>query len=383
MYKHKQPVRILHVLHSMDRGGAEAMIMNLFRNIDRTKVIFDFLLSEDKEGSMEAEIRALGGRIYKVPLMTMTNPFPYLKGLNTFFKNHHTEYRIVHSHTSSKSTFPLYYAKKYGIPVRIAHSHNNRSLMNIDGFVRNILKYPLKKVANRYFACAKVPAEWLYGKSFCKHHDVKVIYNAIDTSQFRYDDSIRNNLRTVLGLSPDELVVGNVGRIAPQKNHDFILKVFVELLKSRQDKPTKLLLIGDGPLKADIERKIRDYNIEDNVILTGNVNNVHEYLQALDVLLFPSLFEGLPVVVVEAQCAGLLCVVSKYAITDEVGLTDLVHYVSLDDSPAIWSNKILENIPYDRRDTVEDIQRGGYDIVESAKNMTEFYVNEYINSESK
>lgn len=380
MYK---PIRILHILHSMDRGGAEAMIMNLFRNIDRTKVVFDFLLSEDKEGAMEAEILALGGRIYKIPLMTMTNPFPYLKGLDSFFKKHHAEYKVVHSHTSSKSTFPLYYAKKYGIPVRIAHSHNNKSLKNLDGFIRNILKCPLKIVANRYFACAKVPAEWLYGKSFCQKHDVRVIYNAIDTTQFRYDESVRTNIRAQLGISSDELVIGNVGRLAPQKNHAFILKIFLELLKSRQNKPTRLLLIGDGPLRPEIEQQIRDYRIEDKVILTGNVNNVHEYLQALDVLLFPSLFEGLPVVVVEAQCAGLLCFVSKYAITDEISLTDLVHYVSLDEPPTVWCHKIEENIPYDRCDKVEDIRRGGYDIVESAKNMTEYYINEYINCESK
>lgn len=373
----KKPIRILHVLHSMDRGGAEAMIMNLYRNIDRSKVIFDFLLSEAKEGTMEAEIRALGGCIYKVPLMTITNPFPYLKGLNEFFKKHGCEYRIVHSHTSSKSTFPLYYAKKYGIPVRISHSHNNRSLPNLDGFIRNILKYPLKKVANRYFACARVPAEWLYGKTFCDKHQVKIVCNAIDTEVFRYNESKREQVRKQLKFQPDELVIGNVGRLAPQKNHKFIIDIFLELLKSRQGRPTKLVFIGDGPLRTEIETQIRNNHLADKVILTGNVNNVPDYLQALDVLLFPSIFEGLPVVVVEAQCAGLLCIASQEAITNEVSLTDLVHYVSLNESPSVWSRVILDNIPYKRKNTVEYIRHGGYDIIESAMDMTNYYVSEY------
>ena len=372
-----EKIRVLHCLHSMNLGGAETMLMNLFRQIDKNKIVFDFLLTDQtKEGAYEAEIIQLGGRIYKIPVMKVYNPFSYLKALDVFFKNHNQEYRIVHSHTSSKSVFPLYYAKKWGIPIRIAHSHNNHCLHNFDGLIRYILKAPLKKCANNYFACAKVPAEWLYGSSFCKEHDITILYNAIDTNKYLYNSIIRESMRNALGILKNELVIGHVGRFSYQKNHEFLIDIFSEIIK--MNPKSKLLLVGDGPIKKDIVDLTKKYELEEFVIFAGNVNNVPDYLQAMDVFLFPSRFEGLPVCMVEAQCTGLACVTSKEAVTTEVKITDdLVHYCSLNDSPGYWAKTVLDTIPYNRTSRDAEVKKCGYDIKETSSFLQNFYTEKY------
>lgn len=371
-----EQIRILHCLHSMHQGGAEAMLMNLFRQIDKTKLVFDFLLTDmSKEGTYEKEIRSLGGRIYKIPVMTISNPIPYLRALDSFFRNHNKEYRIVHSHTSSKSFFPLYYAKKWGIPVRISHSHNNRSLPNLDGFIRNILKFPLKKVANNYFACAQIPAEWLYGKEFCRTHHVRIIYNAIDTDKYLYNEEMRKQLRNQIGVEDSRLVIGHVGRFSYQKNHLFLIDIFEKIKEINPD--AILLLVGDGEKRDELKLKIKKLGLNDSVVFTGNVNNVQDYLQAMDVFVFPSLFEGLPVCMVEAQCTGLACVTSSEAVTKEVCITENVRYCSLNDTPQIWAKTIISMIPYRRESRNLEVKEHGYDIVKSTLDLQNFYIKKF------
>lgn len=374
-----EKIRILHCLHSMHQGGAEAMLMNLFRQIDKSKIVFDFLLTDmSKEGTYEKEILSLGGRIYKIPVMTISNPIHYLKALNNFFKNHHDEYRIVHSHTSSKSAFPLYYAKKWGIPVRIAHSHNNRSLHNLDGFIRNLLKYPLKKVANNYFACAQISAEWLYGKEFCQTHDVQIIYNAIDTNNFLFNKDKREQIRKQMGIDNCNIVIGNVGRFSYQKNHSFLIDIFAKLKDINPD--AILLLVGDGEKRDEIKLKVDHLGMNDSVIFTGNVTNVRNYLLAMDVFLFPSLFEGLPVCMVEAQCTGLACVTSTEAVTKEVCITDNVKFCSLNNEPKVWAETVISLIPYHRESRDAEVKEHGYDIVKSALDLQVFYMKKFQES---
>lgn len=375
-----EPLRVLHILSGMNLGGAEAMIMNYYRNIDRNKIQFDFLLTIKKRGAYCDEIEKLGGRIYNISPAGIKTIFFYLWDINHFFKQH-KEYKIIHSHTSSKSVFPLCIAKINKIPVRVCHSHNSQSESGLKGWVRDFLKIPLKLVATDFLACSKKSAEWLYGKNYLNDGKVKIIYNAIDTKKYLFDKEIRKLVRNKFSIE-NKFVVGHIGRFNFQKNHDFLLDIFGEIHKKYPD--SMLMLIGDGELHQNIERKIDMLKLRDNVILTGFRTDVHDLLQAMDVFLLPSHFEGLPVSIVEAQASGLPCIISN-CVTKEIEFTDLIFYVSLKQSAITWADKVLkvnvENAD-SRKNTYELIRRAKYDICESAKMLENFYIERAMENES-
>lgn len=371
---HSQPIRILHILHGMGQGGAETMIMNYYRSLDRNQVQFDFLLTSDQKGAYEDEIVKLGGRVYRVPLLTKLTPWKYLSAINHFFKEH-PEYRIVHSHTSSKSTFPLWIAKRNHVPVRISHSHIAKSEKGMNGHIRDFLKPFLKKVATDFFACGEDAAIWLYGKKFCDCHEIVVLNNAIHSSLYRENEAVRKEMRTKLNLE-GHFVVGHVGRFFPQKNHTFIVDVFQAIYEKNPS--ARLVLVGDGNLRSEIEEKILGLGLQDTVILTGNVPDVYNYMQAMDVFLFPSHYEGLPLVLIEAQAAGLKCFSSAGAVTEEVNLTGLVEYIPLSHPVDEWADQILEYAGgYKRKDTYEEIVKSGYDAEAAVKWLQNFYLQKY------
>ncbi len=364
-------VRILQVLHSMDRGGAENAIMNYYRHVDRDKIQFDFLLTEPKKCHFEDEITSLGGNVYRVPQLQMIKPFAYLKAVSLFFDNH-PEYKIVHSHTSSKSVFPLWIAKKKGIPVRISHSHNTKSENGLRGWIRNGLKWFLKRVATHFCACGNEAAIWLYGQKTFNAGKVTVVPNVIECSWFDYNEQTRNKIRSQLQIGDDTIVLGCVARFSPQKNLSFLIDIFNDFHAKINN--SVLLLLGDGDLKEQIVERINYHHLENSVLLTGVVPNVSDYEQAMDIYLMPSLFEGLPLSLIEAQISGLKCFVST-GVPQEADKTGLVSFIPLEKGSQYWTSHIIKQISYNRRGHLKELQEAGYDAEVSAITLQEFYLS--------
>ena len=373
-------IRVLHILHSMNRGGTEAMLMNYFRNIDRSRVQFDFLLTESRKCQYEDEIEKLGGRVFRVPRLSLRNPFPYISGVRRFM-NEHKEYSIVHSHTSSKSAVPLWIAKRCGVPVRVCHVHSSNSGRGFEGCLRGILGIWLKKVATDFFACGEGAAACWYGGNFVGKKDVEIIHNAIDTNILRYNIDVRADMRHKLTFGDTDFVLGMVSRFHPVKNHMFSLKLMRQLTKNGIK--VKLLLVGDGELRPEIEETIEELGIGNNVVMVGVVPDVHTYLQAMDVLLMPSFNEGLPVSLVEAQTNGLPCIVST-GVPKEADVTGNVTFLPLNVNE--WSESLLSMIKEKiGRDScaVNKVRDAGYDIIIEGKKLERWYLDKYkrVNNE--
>lgn len=365
-----RPVRILHVVTYMGRGGLETMLMNYYRHIDRNKIQFDFLVHRAFEADYDKEIESLGGRIYRLPRL---NPFrkEYLNTLDAFFEEHKEEYRIVHSHLDCMAGVPLKYAKKNGIPVRIAHAHNSNQTKDFKYIIKLLCKKNIKMYATDLFACGEEAGRWMFnGRIF------NVLNNAIDAEKYLYSYQSRKEVRKELRIADDILVIGHVGRFAPQKNHKFIIKIFSEVLKQKNN--AVLLLVGDGELKKDIEELTRNLGIYEKIIFAGVRSDVPRLLQAMDIFLFPSNYEGLPVSIIEAQAAGLPCLISD-KVPIECKKTDLVSQIVLGDETAIWVKHILGESKRIRRNTVEEIKKSGFDIIENAKWLEKFYEDKYKN----
>lgn len=365
-------IRILHILHSMNRGGAEAMLMNYYRNIDRDQIQFDFLLTEQNHCIFEDEILAMGGKVYRVPLLTLSNPMPYISGVKRFLKEH-PKYQIVHSHTSSKSAVPLWVAKCCGVPVRICHSHNNKSETGISGAIRDFLKYPLRKVATDFFSCGDEAARWLYGETITKSGIVHVLRNAINIEQFAFNAEIRKEIRQWCNISNETIVLGMVARFSHQKNHLFALDVLKSLLDLRCN--VKLMLVGDGELREEIQLKATQLNVIDQIIIVGVVPNVHEYLQVMDVVLMPSFNEGLPVSIIEAQASGVKCILSN-GVPKEVDVSGNVAFLPLEIDQWVAS---IKNVKLGWRDVeaADKVKKAGYDIKYAAKGLQNWYLEKY------
>ena len=360
-----EPKRVLQVVTHMNRGGLETMLMNYYRQMDRSRVQFDFLTHREGEKDYDAEIRALGGRIYHVPPV---NPFggSYLRSLDAFFAEH-PEYRVVHSHLDCMSAPVLRAAKKHGVPVRLAHSHNTNQAKD--------LKYPIKlwskrKIAGEatgLFACGENAGRWMFGGA-----DFRVLPNAIDAAAYRADETVRQAVRSELDLE-DAVVLGHVGRFSEPKNHPFLIDFFAEAAK--REPKARLLLIGGGEGRSAAEEKAQALGLADKVLFLGVRSDVQRLLQAVDVFVFPSLYEGLPVSLVEAQAAGLPCVISD-RVPQESVLTDGVERLPLGDA-ALWAEHVLQAAAAEKRDTYEAICAAGFDIAQNARWLEEFYLDAY------
>lgn len=365
-------IRVLHILHGMDCGGTETMIMNYYRKIDRNKLQFDFLLTTPKHCDYENEILRMGGRIYRIPRLTKRKPWLYCNAINKFFICH-KEYKIVHSHTTSKSVVPLFYAKKNYIPIRIAHCHGAKSETGINGRIRSILRPFIKLVATDYFACSKEAGIYLFGNSFFEMGRIKIIKNSIDSSKYIFDEEKRFKIRKLLGID-NAFAIGHIGRFHPVKNHDFLIDVFYEVLKKEPN--ARLVLIGDGDGREYIRKKVERLKLSEFVKFLGVRDDVFDLLQTLDVFVFPSLYEGLGLAIIEAQANGVTCIVSD-TIPNEVDATGLVKFISLNESADSWAEKIIEHRNTRRKNTQTEIIRSGYDISENAEWLQGFYIDKY------
>ena len=359
-------IKVAQLIGYMNGGGVESVVMNYFRHIDRKKVRFDIIVFEGSTHVPEEEINALGGRVFYIP------SYKHIFASRKAFKNILVEggYDIVHSHLNALSVFYLSVAKKAGIKVRIAHSH---STSNPKERVRNILKNMLRpysrKYATHYFACSEYAGRWLFGDKAYDDGLVTVINNAIDLGKFAFDGNKRAELREKFALE-DKFVIGHVGRFMRQKNHAFLIDVFAEASKKRDD--VRLLLLGDGPLTDEIKDKVRALSLEDKVVFAGNVPNASEYYSAMDCFVLPSLYEGLPVVGVEAQINGLKCYFSS-EITKEIGLLDSTEFISLSEGVSGWAEKISSVNETDRVAGYKKMLGSIYDISSEAKKLEEKY----------
>lgn len=368
-----EPIRVLHVLGGLSLGGAESRIMDLYRNIDREKIQFDFLVHSAAEEHFDKEVLALGGRIYRVPRFKVYNWFGYKKTLKQFFSAH-KEFRAVHGHMTSTASIYLPIAKKEGIPITIAHSRSAGVSGGLKGVVTKWLRKSLKYKTDYCLACSKEAGEAVYGKKWIQKGKVEVIPNAIAAEKYVYDENVRNDCRAELGLT-DKLVIGHVGSLREPKNHTFLIQVFAKIREKRQD--AVLLLLGEGALMDGVKQQVAEAGLEDSVKFLGNKADVSPYYQAMDFLVFPSLYEGLPGTVIEAQTAGLRCLISD-TITDEVRITDLVESYSLDKTAAEWADYVLEHCEYERRSRLADVKKAGFDIQAQIERYQEIYRKNFL-----
>lgn len=362
-------IRILHVVTHMNRGGLETMLMNYYRAIDRDKVQFDFLVHRYEIGDYDGEIERLGGKIFRLPIL---NPFSkrYKNTLYDFFERH-PEYKVIHVHQDCMSSVILKSAKRAGIPVRIAHSHSSSQDKNIKYPIKLFFKQSIGKYATELFACGKEAGDWMFNGA-----PYRIINNAIDAKKYKYSSIIRSSMRCSLDIEDNEIVVGHVGRFSPPKNHEFLITVFNEIYK--KNKNVKLLLVGDysGSIGEKIQERIQSLRLTKNVILTGVRSDVADLMQAMDVFVFPSIYEGLPLTLIEAQANGLSCLISD-KVPIECKKTEDVTQISLNESPERWAEIALLLSENKRSDNLESIKKTGFDITENAFWLQEFYISKF------
>lgn len=357
-------MRVLQVVTHMNRGGLETMIMNYYRHIDREKVQFDFLTHRANHCDYDDEIETLGGKIYRLPVLNPWN-IQYRRKLDMFF-DAHPEYHVIHVHQDCMSSVILKIAKRHNIPVRIAHSHNSNQDKNFKYPIKLLYRQKIPKYATVLFACGKEAGQWMFrGNKF------EILNNAIEAKEYTFNAERREIQRNRLGISRDCILLGHVGRFCYAKNHSFLIDVFAKVCKKKN---AKLLLIGDGELRKQIEEKVKVLNLTDKVIFTGVRPDVSELMQAMDVFVFPSIYEGVPVTLIEAQASGLPCIISD-KIPIECKKTDLVQQIALAEGADIWADKISEMAQIKRKDTYNEIKASGFDIEENAKKLQEFYLH--------
>lgn len=368
-----EQIRILHEVVMMDPGGIETQLMRIYRNIDRTKVQFDFLLHRSQEGAYDAEIRALGGHIYYAEPFDPFHYGKYYRSMLDFFKAH-PEYKIMIAHTEL-ALGPLMCAKKAGVPMRICYSHNGRFAFNLKRCFMDFETLFLKQYCTDMFAVSKLAARYTFGEKAVESGSVRLIQNGIHVEDFVFDGEIRNQKRTELGLK-DELVFGHVGRFMMQKNHMFLLEVFCKIHDLRPD--ARLLLIGEGRLEKKIREKAESLGISQAVMFLGRRSDVNDWMKAMDVLLLPSLWEGFPNVAIEAQASALPVYMSEN-ITEEAAFSPYCQRLPLEAGADSWARRILADLsePLPRVDMSQTLLEKGCDVKATAKWYEEFYLKQF------
>ncbi len=370
------PIRILQVFSTMNRGGSENAIMNYYRSIDRKRIQFDFLVHTNDKCAFDDEINELGGFIYHIDKYKLYNHIKYVKLWKEFLRKH-PQYYIIHGHFFTISAIYFSIARKFQRKC-IAHSHQSGSLgkATLKHLIAKILVFPIRYLADYKYACSEEAARWLYGKKTVLRNDYTTMNNALDTSKFSFSADKRVKVRESLFISLDTFIVGHVGSFSFVKNHSFLIDIFKEI--NRKIPNSILILVGDGLLRKKIEVKVNEMQLNDSVRFLGLRSDVDSLLQCMDVLVFPSHSEGLPVTLIEAQAAGLPCLISD-SIPDEVNITECISFLSLSESAKTWAIKALKLKEMKRLDTSLQIKSEGYDIKLNAIKLQEFYSSIYRN----
>lgn len=360
------PIRVLQIVNGMQRAGLETMLMNYYRNIDRKKVQFDFLVHTNKECAYDQEIITLGGNIYHIRPMRISDFGSYLRELDDFFKQHC--YQIVHSHLDALSGFALRAAANNNVPIRIAHSHNNGFEKDKKLILRLMAKNLIPHFATHYWGCSWDAARFMFGQNISALPSCGVLPNAIDLKAFFYSEKSRREIRQELCVE-NMLVLGNIGRFCYQKNHEFLMKIFQQVHIARPE--SVLLLIGEGEYEDRIRRQIERLGLTDSVRLLGVRKDIPKLLSAMDVFVLPSRFEGLGIVLLEAQANGLSCFASD-TVAKEVNATGRIKFLSLSSSAEQWARQIVAS-DISRYDKTELIKNAGYDIEEASLKLINMY----------
>lgn len=360
--------RILHCFTGLANGGVEAFVMNVYRNIDIEQVQFDFLLRDNTRTHYWDEIESMGGRIYTTP------PYPRKAISNyyatrKFISDHLDEYDTIHVHANS-----LFYmtaiqlAKKYGIKNRIIHSHNTKGSNQIASIIHQHNKKKLNQFANVKLACSKAAAEWMFPDD-----EYTIINNGIDTEKYRFNSSVRDSIRNELNLN-GKYVIGHIGRFVEQKNHRFIVNLFNEYQK--KDDYAVLLLVGFGPLEEQIKAQVSEFGIDNKVIILNNRHDPYNLLQAMDLFLFPSNFEGLPISLIEAQASGVDVIASDIQPNAEGKINDNCRLLPLDVGTEKWIDSISCMKEHDiaRGECANNIIKAGYDIQHTCDQLMKIYL---------
>ena len=374
------PIRILHVIGSLNVGGSQKLMMSLYHAIDRSRIQFDFVIDNDDERYYQSEVERLGGKVYTLPKLNVLNIFDYLAAWDGFIKDH-PEYRVIHGHVRSTASLYLGIAKKYG-RICIAHSHSISNGSGAVAAVKDFLQWPIRYIADYCFACSDLAGEWLFGKRACASERYRLFRNPVNVGHFLFDGQARKTIRSSMDISDDTYVVGNVGRFSDPKNHEFMVKVFYELVKSNPVN-SKLLLVGDGELLEPIKKLVCSLGLSREVIFTGLIDDPSLHYSAMDAFLAPSKWEGFPISILEAQASGLPCLISENIPIDVDIVHSLVRRASISSDPEAWSAYLSDWIHEDnwlegeRRVSSGDIKdilfECNCDVVKVAQEMTTFY----------
>lgn len=378
MSEQDSPIRIAQIIGKWLGGGVESVVMNYYRHIDRSKIQFDFICDEDSTNIPYDEINSLGGKVILIP--PYQKVIRYHKELKKVLKE--GNYKIVHSHINTLSIFSLWAAKSAGVPVRIAHSHSTTNKKEKKkNLMKQVLKHFSKVFATDYMCCSELAGRWLFGDKEYDRGNVYLLNNAIDLDKFKYDENIRKEKRKELNISDDTLVIGHVGRFVEQKNHRFLIDIFNEVHKERKN--SILLLAGQGPLVEEIHEKVNELGLNESVRFLGQRKDIDKLYQAMDLFLFPSLYEGLGMVAVEAQVSGLPCVVST-EIPEIAKVTEKITFVNLENKIETWTEiifKYIKNINRKNINFTDGIKK--YDIIKEATKLEKKYLNLYKRNEVK
>ncbi len=371
-----KPLRVLFFIDRLRLGGIQMLAYDILRTTDPSLMRIEILnLDDGEEYPLTKTLQDMGVTIHRLKGAWLHTPFDlphYFKSVDRFFEQHH-DYDVVHMHSSSKNYYILKCAAKWNIPVRVAHSHNTgfQSRNPLVIAYGNFLKRPMRHYATHWVGCSRLACEWLFGKGCVEHGDARVILNGIDSTLFVYDEKTRRELRHEMGLE-DKFVIGHVGRFVNQKNHTFLLDIFAEVCKRRSD--AVLLLIGIGELMDNMKQKAASLGIANKVRFVGFRDDRNRFMQAMDSFVFPSLYEGLSVTLIEAQAAGLPVFASD-STTTETQFSPHMQFLSLHQSAADWAEEIVKVGCIERKDMTEMLHNAGFEIRVMVRNLYELYTN--------
>lgn len=369
------PIRVLHVLTAMDMAGTETLLMNLYRNIDRDVIQFDFAVSATKECAYDSEIISFGGRIFHYPRYKGTNHVIYVKWWKEFLSEHE-EYRIIHGHIGSTASIYLRIAKKLN-RFAIAHSHSTDSGKSFHQLIYKMYSYPTRNIADYFFGCSKQALINRYGKKVAENIKISsVLNNAIDAKKFSFSADIRDRIRQEYSVTDNTLVLGTVGRLTTPKNPLEIVRICSEL--NKRGNQFEFWWLGEGDMKDEIEVAIREEGLQECIRFFGARSDVYAFLQGMDIFIFPSIWEGLGISCIEAQAAGLPTLCSE-TIPIEAKVTAEFKHLKLNDT-TLWCDTIEDTIEkikdenYVRPHNYEAVKNAGYDICETASELSKMYL---------
>lgn len=362
-----KPIRILHIVQKMEAGGTQAFLMNLYRNIDRDKIQFDFLVEYEEKEFYDDEIISLGGKIYYTNFRKTLNVIKFKKTLSNILKEH-PEYKIVHIHATAIGKICTDVAKKCGVKTIIAHTHNNSAVKDWKYYPKILLRKLYTKGPTDFFACSEDAGRYTF-----KNKKFTVVYNAIDIDKFLFKQEIREEFRKELNIE-DKFVIGNIGRLHEQKNQSFLIDVFYEIQKRKDN--AILLIIGKGPLENELKEKVSNLGIDNKVYFLGNRKDIERIYQGMDVFVLPSLFEGLGIVAIEAQVSGLP-VITSTGVAKEANITNNIRNIDLSEPIDVWVEAICKTKVNSRKSIEDIVRKSKFNIKNNVKFLQEFYLKKY------